>query len=148
MKRGGTKKRGKIKKGKGKVSDAENELANINQLLKARAQKNLEFYSDHKEKEIFRQAQLEKEKFGNTRPAELLKNRENNLLQQIRNNPEALKGDNLKKEMANLRRAKTNAIKANPLIEQGKSPKKPAKKRKSTKKKSTKKKTTRKKKKS
>ena len=90
MKRSGTRKRGKFKKGKGKVSDVEKELANINQLLKVRAQKNVEFYSDHKEKEIFRQAQLEKEKFGNTRPAELLKNRENNLLQQIRNNPDAL----------------------------------------------------------
>ena len=44
MKRGGTRKRGKFKKGKGKVSDAEKELANINQLLKARAQKNVEFY--------------------------------------------------------------------------------------------------------
>ena len=128
MKRGSTKKR--RKKGKGKLSDAEKELEKINILLKARAQRNDEFYSDHKEKEIFKQAQMEKEKFGNNRPAELLKNREQKLLQQIRNNPNALTGDNLKKEMANLRRAKTNAIKANPLIQEPdkKPKKKPTKK--------------------
>lgn len=52
MKRGGTKKKGKFKKGKGKVSDAEKELANINQLLKARLQKNDEFYNDDKKKKF------------------------------------------------------------------------------------------------
>ena len=126
MKRGGTKKKGKFKKGKGKLSDAEKELANINQFLKARLQKNDEFYSDDKKKEILKNAQIEKEKFGNARPAELLKNREHQLLQKMINNPNALTGDNLKKEMANLRRAKTNAIKANPLIQEP--DKKPAKK--------------------
>lgn len=117
MKRGGTRKRGKFKKGKGKVSDAEKELANINQLLKARAQKNDEFYSDHKEKEIFRQAQLEKEKFGNTRPAELLKKKEYEALQKIRKNPDNLSGSELDKLMRDIRTAKTRAIKANPLTE-------------------------------
>lgn len=130
MKKSVTRKRKNYRKnrGRGKLSDAEKELANINQILKARAQKNDEFYNHHKENEVFIRAQLEKEKFGNTRPAELLKNRENNLLQQIINNPDVLKGDKLKKEMANLRRVKTNAIKANPLVELTESAKKPAKK--------------------
>ena len=116
------------KKGKG-LSDIQKELAKIEILLKARAQKNNDFYNSQKEKEILEKANLEKEKLGkDTRAAELLKNRERNLLEQVRNNPNALIGNNLKKEMANLRRAKTNAIKANPLVEPQKSPKKSPKK--------------------
>tara|TARA_B110000971_G_C19623814_1_gene326040 strand:- start:92 stop:523 length:432 start_codon:yes stop_codon:yes gene_type:complete len=117
MKRGGTRKREKIKKAKGKVSDAEKELARINILLKARAQKNDEFYIDQKEKEIFRQAQLEKEEFGNTRPAELLKKKEYEALQKIMKNPNNLSGRELDKLMRDIRTAKTKAIKANPLTE-------------------------------
>ncbi len=123
MKRNSTK-----KKGKG-LSDIQKELAKIEILLKARAQKNEDFYSSQKEKQILEKANLEKEKFGqDTRAVELLKNREKKLLEQVRNNPNALIGNNLKKEMANLRRAKTNAIKANPLVEPQKSPKKSPKK--------------------
>lgn len=54
MKKGGTRKRKKYSKtARGKLSDAEKELANINQLLKARLQKNDEFYSDYKKKKKF-----------------------------------------------------------------------------------------------